>query len=103
MVAKGFKGGKIPPIKSKQALESICDTCNNSSCPWRNYEKSRCVYYNILQQSLERVEKLEELIRAIFDDIEYADLDTCSLTIDGHAFIREELHKLLLEVLKYRK
>ena len=47
-------------MNSKQALESICKTCDNKSCPYIHYEKSRCSFYGIIKQDLERLEMLEK-------------------------------------------
>ena len=48
---------------SKEALEHICKTCDNKSCPYIHYEKSRCVWYGIIKQDLDRLEKLESQIK----------------------------------------
>ena len=47
-------------MNSKEALESICKTCDNKSCPYIHYEKSRCIYYGIVREYLDRLEKLEK-------------------------------------------
>lgn len=49
-------------MNSKEALEHICNTCDNKSCPYIHYEKSRCVWYGIIKQSLDRLEKLEQFV-----------------------------------------
>ena len=47
-------------MTSKEALEYICKTCDNKSCPWKHYEKSRCAFYGVIKQDLNRLEKLEK-------------------------------------------
>ena len=45
---------------SKEALEHICKTCDNKSCPYIHYEKSRCVWYGNIKQDLDQLELLKE-------------------------------------------
>lgn len=47
-------------MTSKEALEHICKTCDNKSCPWKHYEKSRCAFYGVIKQDLGRLEKVEK-------------------------------------------
>lgn len=54
----------------EKALEHICKTCDNKSCPYIHYEKSRCVYYGIVRKDLDRLEKLEKAIEILKDSLE---------------------------------
>ena len=47
-------------MTGKEALEHICKTCDNKSCPYIHYEKSRCVWYGIVRKDLDRLKKLEK-------------------------------------------
>ena len=54
-------------LNSKEALEHICKTCDNECCPYIHYEKSRCGFYGVIRQDLDRLEKLEKA----FDIVTY--------------------------------
>lgn len=62
---------KKQPIKSVSALNSICDICNNASCPWRIYEKSRCAFYGMVKQTIDKVEKLENAFSTLKNLLKY--------------------------------
>ena len=47
-------------MTSKECLEHICKNCDNECCPYIHYEKSRCAFYGIIKQDLDRLEKLEK-------------------------------------------
>lgn len=47
-------------MNSKESLEHICKTCDNECCPYIHYEQSRCAFYGVIRQDLDRVEKLEK-------------------------------------------
>lgn len=47
-------------LNSKEALEHICKNCDNECCPYIHYEKSRCAFYGVIKQDLDRLEKLEK-------------------------------------------
>ena len=47
-------------MNSKHALEHICKTCDHDCCPYIHYDKSRCVFYGLIIEDLERLEKLEK-------------------------------------------
>ena len=49
-------------LNGKEALENVCKTCDNKSCPWKHYEKSRCAFYGVIKQDLEKLEMLEEIL-----------------------------------------
>lgn len=49
-------------MTSKDALEHICNICDHECCPYIHYEKSRCVFYVIIRQDLDLLEKLEKVI-----------------------------------------
>lgn len=54
-------------MTSKEALEHICKNCDNECCPYIHYEKSRCGFYGVIKQDLDRLEKLEKA----FDIVTY--------------------------------
>ena len=54
-------------LNSKESLEHICKTCDNECCPYIHYEKSRCVFYGVIKQDLDRLDKLEKA----FDIVTY--------------------------------
>ena len=47
-------------MTSKEALEYICKTCDNKSCPWKHYEKSRCAFYGVIKQDLEQLQVIKK-------------------------------------------
>ena len=47
-------------LNSKECLEHICKNCDNKCCPYIHYEKSRCGFYGVIRQDLDRLEKLEK-------------------------------------------
>ena len=47
-------------MTSKECLEHICKNCDNKCCPYIHYEKSRCGFYGVIRQDLDRLEKLEK-------------------------------------------
>ena len=49
-------------MTSKECLEHICKNCDNKCCPYIHYEKSRCGFYGVIRQDLDRLEKLEKVI-----------------------------------------
>lgn len=60
-------------MTSKECLEHICKNCDNKCCPYIHYEKSRCGFYGVIREDLERLEELEkenqklkEIIKANF-------------------------------------
>ena len=54
-------------MTSKECLEHVCKTCDNECCPYIHYEKSRCGFYVLIRQNLDRLEKLEKA----FDIVTY--------------------------------
>lgn len=48
-------------MNSKKALEHICKTCDNKSCPYIHYEKSRCAFYGVIKQDLDKLEQYKQL------------------------------------------
>ena len=47
-------------MNGKDALDYVCDICDHDCCPYIHYDKSRCVFYGVIRQDLERLEKLEK-------------------------------------------
>lgn len=47
----------------EQALEHICKTCDNKSCPYIHYENSRCVWYGIIKEAIEKASRYDELAK----------------------------------------
>ena len=89
-------------MTSKEALEHICKTCDNESCPYIHYEKSRCVYYGIVRKDLERLEKLEQIVGVIkeigltfqkdlrYYECDYGDWFKTPYAIENHPVSKEE-------------
>ena len=47
-------------MNSKEALDYICSICDHECCPYIHYDKSRCGFYALIRQNLDRLEKLEK-------------------------------------------
>lgn len=47
-------------MKGKNALKCICSICDHDCCPYIHYDKSRCVFYGLIKQDLDHLEKLEK-------------------------------------------
>lgn len=52
-------------ITYEKALEHICNTCDNKGCPYIHYEKTRCVWYGIIKQAIEKAKRYDELTKEI--------------------------------------
>ena len=77
-------------MTSKECLEHICKNCDNKCCPYIHYEKSRCGFYGVIRQDLDRLEKLEtgnaklkKVIEILKDELEISFEDT---TQDGNGY-----------------
>ena len=55
-------------MKSKDALEYLCKNCDHECCPYIHYEKSRCAFYGVIKQDLDRLEMLEEILDILRDN-----------------------------------
>ena len=101
-------------LNSKEALEHICKTCDNECCPYIHYEKSRCAFYGVIRQDLERLHKLEKA----FDIVTYKSVnililkyciakgggvETYNLHYKTEEQITQEEYELLKEVLENDK
>ena len=97
-------------MNSKDALEHICNICDHDCCPYIHYEKSRCGFYGVIKQGLDRLEKLEKAIEILktnlyleFDNkcnyicLKSDEYDECDYTI---IFPSKEEYELLKEVLE---
>ena len=49
-------------MNGKDALEQVCKICNHDCCPYIHYDKSRCGFYGVIRQDLDRLEELEKVI-----------------------------------------
>lgn len=47
-------------LNSKESLEHICKNCDNECCPYIHYEQSRCSFYGVIKQDLDRLEELKK-------------------------------------------
>lgn len=47
----------------EEALEHICKTCDNKSCPYIHYENSRCVWYGIVKKAIKKAKKYDEMAK----------------------------------------
>ena len=56
-------------LNSKEALEHICKSCDNDYCPYIHYEKSRCAFYGVIRQDLDRLKMLEEILDILRDNV----------------------------------
>ena len=105
-------------MKSKDALEHICKTCDHECCPYIHYEKSRCVYYGVISQDLGRLEKLEKVIDILKEGLKRVFIFKFGENIDNSGYIsitkidcnnttivniRKEEYELLKEVLENGK
>ena len=55
-------------MNSKDALEHVCKICDHECCPYIHYDKSRCGFYGIIMQDLDRLEMLEEILDILRDN-----------------------------------
>lgn len=53
----------MPKKTYEKALEHICKTCDNKSCPYIHYEKTRCVWYGIIKEAIEKAKRYDELTK----------------------------------------
>lgn len=97
-------------MKGKDALDHICNICDHDCCPYIHYDKSRCVFYGLIRQDLDQLEKLEKVIGILksnlyleFNDkcnyicLKRDEYDECDYTI---IFPSKEEYELLKEVLQ---
>lgn len=97
-------------LNSVESLEHICKNCDNECCPYIHYDKSRCVFYGLIWQDLDQLEKLEKVIGILKSNLylEFNDkcnyiclkrdkYDECDYTI---IFPSKEDYDLLKEVLE---
>lgn len=98
-------------MNSKEVLDHICSICDHDCCPYIHYDKSRCGFYGIIKQDLERLEKLEKA----FDIVTYksvnililkyciakgGSVETYNLHYKTEEQITQEEYELLKEVLQ---
>ena len=48
-------------MNSKEALEHICKNCDHECCPYIHYDKSRCGFYGIIMQDLDRLKEINDV------------------------------------------
>ena len=68
-------------MTSKECLEHICKNCDNECCPYIHYDKSRCVFYGLIRQDLDRLEELEKFTKLCLT--KYVPLDSLSPSFWG--------------------
>ena len=102
-------------MNSKEALEHICKNCDHECCPYIHYDKSHCVYYGVISQDLDRLEKLEKVIDILKEGLNRVFIFKFGENIDNGGYIsitkidcnnitivniRKEEYELLKEVLE---
>ena len=55
-------------MNGKDALEHVCNICDHDCCPYIQYDKSRCGFYGLIRQDLDRLEMLEEILDILRDN-----------------------------------
>lgn len=80
-------------MNSREALEHICKTCDNKSCPYIQYEKSRCIYYGIVKQDLEKLEKLKKENQVLREKVNHFK-NVKNRTRRNYKFVEKENTKL---------